>query len=258
MAEKLALIVDDSATARIMLARVLSSMDVAAKHAKSGEEALHLLGIERPDLIFLDHLMPGMDGFQTLKAIKSNPATRDIPVIMYTSQNALRYQEEAKALGAAGVVTKQVDRDQLYLLVERIWMQHEIAETAPEVELAVEEPVKLTVGESRIVRLHPGDADHGAARPSAESPAPASPGLRLVSSTQTAPHPEIEPPVSAPPAGSLRHWLGLFLALIAILLSGYTLYVLQHQSAQVDQMAEQLETTRRIMQEMLDILERSQ
>lgn len=126
-AQKIALIVDDSATARIMLARVLTSMEIQSRQAKSGEEALKSLTQEQPDLIFLDHLMPGMDGFQTLRAIKSSPDTRSIPVIMYTSQNAPRYQEEARTLGAAGVITKQVDREQLYLMVERAFMQDELS-----------------------------------------------------------------------------------------------------------------------------------
>ena len=160
MTQESALIGDDSATARIMLARVLNSMGVAVKQSKSGEDALKFLTNYRPDLIFLDHLMPGMDGFQTLKALKSNPATRDIPVVMYTSQSALRYQEEAKALGAVGVVTKQVDREQLYLLVERIWMQHEIsaaslasASIAPEPELVP--AVNSNVTPLRSVRKRP-------------------------------------------------------------------------------------------------------
>ena len=110
--KKIALIVDDSATARIMLARVLNSMEIESRQVKSGEEALQALTTDHPNLIFLDHLMPGMDGFQTLKALKSNPDTRNIPVIMYTSQSAPRYQEEARTLGASGVITKQVDRNQ--------------------------------------------------------------------------------------------------------------------------------------------------
>ncbi|MBK8973707.1 MAG: response regulator [Hahellaceae bacterium] len=128
--KKIALIVDDSATARIMLARVLNTMEIDSRQAKSGEEALQMIKSDQPNLIFLDHLMPGMDGFQTLRVIKSNPSTRNIPVIMYTSQNAPKYQEEARVLGAYGVITKQVDRNQLYLLVEKAFMQREL-ENAP-------------------------------------------------------------------------------------------------------------------------------
>jgi len=64
--------------------------------------------------------MPGMDGFETLKVIKGRPDTKNIPVIMYTSQHAHKYYEEAHALGAAGVISKQVDRDKLYLMINRL------------------------------------------------------------------------------------------------------------------------------------------
>lgn len=116
MARGLALIVDDSSTARIILSRVLGKIDIVSTGYATAEQALQQLqqGLERPDVIFLDHLLPGMDGFQALRELKRLPVTRDIPVFMYTSQGADRYVEEARALGAAGVIGKQVDRDQLY------------------------------------------------------------------------------------------------------------------------------------------------
>lgn len=117
MARGLALIVDDSSTARIILARVLAKIDVSSKGLATAEAALLDLKDaeqELPDVIFLDHLLPGMDGFHALRELKSQSRTRDIPVFMYTSQGAERYIEEARALGAAGVIGKQIDREQLY------------------------------------------------------------------------------------------------------------------------------------------------
>ncbi|GAA3952299.1 response regulator [Allohahella marinimesophila] len=118
-----ALIVDDSATARLMLARILKSMDISTRQARSGEEALQVAANNPPAMIFLDHLMPGLDGFETLKLLKQQRATADIPVVMYTSQNAAKYVEEAKALGAIGVITKQVERGDLFELVEKMLLQ---------------------------------------------------------------------------------------------------------------------------------------
>lgn len=115
-----ALIVDDSSTARIILARLLERADISTKGVPSAEDALKRLQNEQFDLIFLDHLLPGMDGFQALEAIKSQPETRDIPVFMYTSQSAEKYLQEAKAKGAAGVIGKQVDRDKLFRTLESI------------------------------------------------------------------------------------------------------------------------------------------
>jgi len=106
---KTALIVDDSASARLALGRMLAQQDLAVDTAASGEEALDYLRQERPDVIFMDHLMPGMDGFQALEAIKENPATATIPVMMYTSQEGELYVGQARALGAFGVLPKQIE-----------------------------------------------------------------------------------------------------------------------------------------------------
>ena len=106
---KTALIVDDSASARLTLGRMLAEQDLAVDTAASGEEALDYLRQERPDVIFMDHLMPGMDGFQALEAIKENPATATIPVMMYTSQEGELYVGQARALGAFGVLPKQIE-----------------------------------------------------------------------------------------------------------------------------------------------------
>src|SRR4030095_16662228 len=73
-----------------------------------------------------DHLMPGMDGFQAIQAIKGNPDTAMIPVVMYTSQEGELYVSQARALGAVGVLPKTVKQAdvsrvlyQLRLLPER-------------------------------------------------------------------------------------------------------------------------------------------
>jgi len=113
MADAHALIVDDSSTARIMLARMLERTGISADGVASAEEALDYLREERADLIFLDHLLPGMDGFEALGELKRNIRTRDIPVFMYTSQLADSYREQAMTLGAAGVIGKQISRQQL-------------------------------------------------------------------------------------------------------------------------------------------------
>lgn len=120
MARGHALVVDDSSTARIILSRLLERAKLTTRGAASAEEGLELLKKEHFDIVFLDHLLPGMDGFQALEAIKRDPALRDTPVFMYTSQNAERYLRDAKARGAAGVIGKQVDRDQLLKIIETI------------------------------------------------------------------------------------------------------------------------------------------
>ena len=123
---KRALIVDDSRSARVILSRMLESYGLEVDSSESAEAALEFLRQARPDVIFMDHLMPGMDGFQAIQAIKGNPDTATIPVVMYTSQEGELYVSQARALGAVGVLPKTVKHAdvsrvlyQLRLLPER-------------------------------------------------------------------------------------------------------------------------------------------
>ncbi len=87
---------------------MLADHELHVETAESAEAALEFLVFHRPDVIFMDHMMPGMDGFQAVKAIKENPATATIPVMMYTSQSGELYVGQARALGAVGVLPKQI------------------------------------------------------------------------------------------------------------------------------------------------------
>src|SRR6202041_1492643 len=108
MARKPSLVVDDSKSARVILSRMLEKYDIEVDMADAAERAIEYLQTNRPDAIFMDHQMPGMDGLQALKTIKSNPQTAMIPIMMYTSQEGELYVGQARALGAMGVLPKQV------------------------------------------------------------------------------------------------------------------------------------------------------
>ncbi len=108
MGAKRALIVDDSKSARLFLARALEKFDIDVDSAESAEAAIEYLTSNRPDVIFMDHLMPGMDGLQAVQAIKNDPRTATIPIMMYTSQEGELYLGQARALGAVGVLPKQI------------------------------------------------------------------------------------------------------------------------------------------------------
>lgn len=142
MSQISALVVDDSSTSRMLLTKILKKMEVHCEQATSGEDAISQLGWYHPDFIFLDHMMPGMDGFETLKALKQNPETKHIPVIMYTSQHAHRYYEEAHQLGAAGVISKQIDRDKLYLMLNRLCLSSNEKQDDDEVPTVYDEVQK--------------------------------------------------------------------------------------------------------------------
>jgi len=108
MSSKRALVVDDSKSARAFLARILERHEITVDAAESAEAAIEYLTRNKPDVIFMDHMMPGMDGFQAVQSIKNNPRTSTIPILMYTSQEGDLYLGQARALGADGVLPKQI------------------------------------------------------------------------------------------------------------------------------------------------------
>ena len=137
MTARRALVVDDSRSARAFLTRILERYELAVDGVESAEQAIEYLTHQRPDVIFMDHLMPGMDGFQAVQAIKNNPRTATIPIMMYTSQEGELYLSQARALGAIGVLPKQIKHadvskalDQLRLLGEQP-VEREILATPP-------------------------------------------------------------------------------------------------------------------------------
>jgi len=145
-----ALIVDDSSTARIILARLLEKADLTSKGAGSAEEALSMVQHEHFDLIFLDHLLPGMNGFEALDKLKSRPDSKNIPVFMYTSQNADRYLQDARARGAAGVIGKQVEREQLVQMIDTILADSDDGQDFATTELS---PSQTVADQSYLRRL---------------------------------------------------------------------------------------------------------
>ncbi|MEJ2178805.1 MAG: response regulator, partial [Gammaproteobacteria bacterium] len=102
--QKKALVVDDSKLALFVLKKMLLEESMAVDTAETAEEALGYLVHNKPDVIFLDHSMPGMDGLQALKIIKENPDTATIPIMMYTSKEGEVYMSQARALGAVDIL----------------------------------------------------------------------------------------------------------------------------------------------------------
>ena len=135
---KTALIVDDSRTARVVLKRMLEAHELAVDTAETAESALDYLNAHRPDVIFMDHLMPGMDGFQAVTAIKNNPDTATIPIMMYTSQKGEVYVGQARALGAVGVLPKQVEPVEVSKVLESLRVIGDEAERIERREEAID------------------------------------------------------------------------------------------------------------------------
>jgi CheY-like chemotaxis protein len=161
---KRALIVDDSRSARVILSRMLEQHGMVVDTAESAEQALEYLQQGRPDVIFMDHLMPGMDGFQAVQAIKSDVQTATIPLMMYTSQEGELYVSQARALGAIGVLPKTVRPVdvsrvlyQLHLLPDRRQQRTTLFERTAAAALSA--PQAGRSPESALLETHPADGD---------------------------------------------------------------------------------------------------
>jgi CheY-like chemotaxis protein len=141
---KRALIVDDSRSARLFLSRILEKYEIEVDTAENAEAAIEYLGHHRPDVIFMDHMMPGMDGFQAVQAIKNNPRTATIPIMMYTSQEGELYLGQARALGAVGVLPKQIKPAD----VSKVLYQLHLAADRRSAEQTTFKAVNLSVEES--------------------------------------------------------------------------------------------------------------
>ncbi|RDI99152.1 response regulator [Dyella solisilvae] len=100
------LVVDDGLDNQLMLSELLKPL-YTVELADNGEEALRVAtGRERPDIILLDVVMPGMSGFDVCKQLKVNPATKDIPIIFLTTLNAMEDETRGLILGAVDYITK--------------------------------------------------------------------------------------------------------------------------------------------------------
>ncbi len=106
MSNQHALVVDDSKVGRLTMMKKLEAAGIQVDLVESGQEALDYLAQKRPDMIFMDHMMPGMDGFETTQRIKSSPTTQDIPVIIISGNDDEAFVKQARAIGALNAISK--------------------------------------------------------------------------------------------------------------------------------------------------------
>ena len=111
------LIVDDSPDALRFLTEAMEEMGVEALLAVNGAAALGILERTRPDLILMDAVMPGMDGFEVTRLIKQNPATAQIPIIFMTGLTEPRHAIKALEAGGTDYVRKPLNLDELFARV---------------------------------------------------------------------------------------------------------------------------------------------
>lgn len=112
------LLVEDEPTYRGILRKILEDADCRVSEAEDGLQALAALKIERPNLIFLDLMMPNLDGLETLKQIKTNPLLKPIPVVMLTGMSEKDIVRECIRQGAVDFVVKPSNRATLLQKIE--------------------------------------------------------------------------------------------------------------------------------------------
>ena len=107
------LVVDDSKTELMYMTNLLQKNGFAVKTAENAEEAFRRLAEEKPDLILMDVVMPGQNGFQLTRAISRDPLYSDVPIIMCTSKNQETDRVWGLRQGARDYVTKPIEVSEL-------------------------------------------------------------------------------------------------------------------------------------------------
>ena len=107
------MVIDDSQTIRRTAETLLSREGYTVVTAQDGFEALAMIADHRPDIVFIDIMMPRLDGYQACALIKGNPKFRSTPVIMLSSKDGLFYRARGRIVGSDEYLTKPFTRDDL-------------------------------------------------------------------------------------------------------------------------------------------------
>src|SRR5690554_1800070 len=113
------MLIDDSRTIRRSAETMLSKEGCEVITANDGFEALALIHQHEPDLIFVDIMMPRLDGYQTCAIIKNNARFKNVPVVMLTSKDGLFDKARGRIVGSDHYLTKPFTRDELLSAVQQ-------------------------------------------------------------------------------------------------------------------------------------------
>lgn len=135
------LLVDDSKSARYALRLQLQRYGVTVETEDAAESALERIRETPPDAIFMDHTMPGMNGFEALDILKATPATQQIPVVMCTSNDDPEFIAQAKKKGALDILSKSTAPEKLEGLLDRLQLEVASPASVPPAAVAEAQPV---------------------------------------------------------------------------------------------------------------------
>jgi len=156
--EQTALIVDDSRSARFALRKMLEGRGYIVDTVESAQEAYAYLKRRRPSVVFLDHLMPGIDGFEALRSLRREPELDALPIVICSSNEGEAFAHEARARGAVNVLPKPPSHEYLSSILERVRLGSipppRVVSGSPKVqpirepEVAIEQAVMKTLREA--------------------------------------------------------------------------------------------------------------
>ncbi len=118
--EALVLVVDDSATIRAVLGKMLNQDGHVVLKAADGEAAIEMARTQLPDLIFLDIVMPGMNGFAVLRALRRDSLTHDIPIVMISGNLQATEQFYVQRFGADDFMKKPFGRGEVFARIQHL------------------------------------------------------------------------------------------------------------------------------------------
>ena len=111
------MVADDSKVVRVKTSRVLAKQEYRVALAEDGMDAVKLMGDAMPDVLITDVEMPGMDGFELTRHVRSNPATANMPIIMITSSDE-KHRAEAMAAGVTVLMGKPYEEEALLAQIQ--------------------------------------------------------------------------------------------------------------------------------------------
>jgi CheY-like chemotaxis protein len=117
VAEKLIMLVDDSSVNNLLMQSILEEAGYSTLSFSDPRDAIRHLRSQRPELIILDIMMPGTDGYELLEWIKNTEDIQQVPVIMLTARNNQRDRQRSIDLGAIDYITKPIDIEDVLLRI---------------------------------------------------------------------------------------------------------------------------------------------
>jgi two-component system phosphate regulon response regulator PhoB len=117
---KTILVADDHDHLRLLVSKTLGGPDYRILAARDGDEAFDLIHREHPDLLVIDWMMPGRSGIEVVEALRADPQTHDLPVVMLTAKAQAASRIYAGTLGISGYLVKPFSPIELMELVEKI------------------------------------------------------------------------------------------------------------------------------------------